>query len=251
MAADAPTNTLLLFHHARAYLLELARFPAFAVPILTLPALFYLLFGASTGGREASGAVLVSYCAFAVLGVVLFQFGVGVAGDRESPWERFVRTLPVGPGPRLGARVVTALAFASLACLPVVAAGAFASDAPVGALRWGAVAGVLAMGGGAFAFLGVTLGYWMDPRSAVPTTNLLYLILAYAGGLFQAPGRLPGYVEPISRLLPTGLWRELLTDAAAGRSLDATAAAGLAAWTALFAMAAVAGYRRDEGIQYR
>ena len=34
---------------------------------------------------------------FAVIGVAFFQFGVGIAVDRASPWEAYLRTLPVGP----------------------------------------------------------------------------------------------------------------------------------------------------------
>ena len=57
---------------------------------------------------------------FAVFSVCLFTFGVGVADDRGTPWDPYVRTLPVGAGPRIVARLLNGVLFALLGLVPLL-----------------------------------------------------------------------------------------------------------------------------------
>ena len=84
--------------------------PAFSVPTLGFPALFFLLFVAPRSDADPN-LLLASFAGFALLAVAFFQFGVGIASERESPWERFVRTLPLRPGIRFAARSLSAVLF--------------------------------------------------------------------------------------------------------------------------------------------
>ncbi len=55
-----------------------------------------------------------------MLSVCLFTYGVGVAELRALPWDRYLRTLPMGPGLRLVGRLVNGLAFTALGLLPLL-----------------------------------------------------------------------------------------------------------------------------------
>ena len=83
--------------HARAAFDELRRTPAAVVPMMVFPALFFAMFvvPAVSGDPVAATFSVGSILVFAVAGVALFQFGVGVAEERAKPWEAYVRTLPV------------------------------------------------------------------------------------------------------------------------------------------------------------
>ena len=94
------------------------------------------------------------------------------------------------------------------------------------------------------------LGYWAPPRAALPLANLLYLVLAYAGGLWTRPSSLPGAVAGISRYLPTRAYADALVAAALGLGVAWRAWLALGLFTALFGVLAVAGYRRDEGRRF-
>ena len=85
----------LVLLHARAMTLELIRYPAYLVPTLLLPSVFFLFFVAP-GSREDASARMATFAGFAVIGVAFFQFGVGIAVERGSPWESYLRTLPIG-----------------------------------------------------------------------------------------------------------------------------------------------------------
>src|SRR5262249_56168337 len=120
---EGRSSMRLTLVHARAMTVELLRYPAYLVPTLLLPSVFFLFF--VSPGRQGDAAVrMATFAGFAVIGVAFFQFGVGIAIDRASPWEAYLRTLPAGPVVRLGARLVSAAGFAAAAPgRPVAAAG--------------------------------------------------------------------------------------------------------------------------------
>jgi ABC-2 type transport system permease protein len=239
----------LAFRHARAMTIELLRFPAYVVPTLLLPTIFFLFF-VSPGQPGAATARMATFAGFAVIGVAFFQFGVGIAADRASPWETYLRTLPVGPGARLAARLLSAAVFAIAAAALLVATALFVSGASLTPGRWAGLAIALLLGTVPFAFLGIALGYWAPAKAALPLANLLYLLLAYAGGLWTRPSALPDAVGEVSRFLPTRALSDGLVAAVLGGGVDWGAWAALAGFSVVFAALAVAGYRRDEGRRF-
>jgi ABC-2 type transport system permease protein len=242
----------LVLLHTRAATLELLRYPTFSVPTLAFPALFFMLFVAPRSDTDTDPTLLLaSFAGFAVLGVSFFQFGVGIAAERESPWERFVRTLPIRLRVRFAARVLSAALFGLCSAALVVAAAVASTDARLPAIRWLAVAGALAFGAVPFALLGIALGYWASPRGALPTANVLYLVLAFLGALWTTPEHLPGSVTAISPLVPTRQFGNVLWGATSGHVWRPRDWLLLIGWTAVFAGLAAWGYRRDEGRRYR
>jgi len=242
----------LLLLHARASTVELLRYPTFSVPTLAFPALFFVLFVAPRSDRDADPTLLLAgFAGFAVLGVSFFQFGVGIAAERESPWERFLRTLPVRLRVRLAARVASGAVFGLVSAALVAGTAVATTDASLPMLRWVALAAALAVGAVPFALLGIALGYWSSPRSALPTANVLYLVLAFLGALWTTPEHLPGSVARLSPLVPTRQFGNVLWGAAEGHLWRPVDWSLLAAWSVVFAGLAAWGYRRDEGRRYR
>jgi ABC-2 type transport system permease protein len=240
----------ILLHHARAQATELARYPAFLVPTVALPAMFFLLFATPRVTEANADLHMALYAGFAVLGVAFFQFGVGIASERTSAWERFLRVLPVSPLLRFGARLLVAFAFALASALLVVVAALATTEAGVSGQRGLGLLVALGAGGVPMALLGIALGYWTRPRAALPIANLMYLLLAYAGGLWTGLADLPRMVGAVSPYLPTRQWGEVLAAAAGSGSWPITSLVGLAGYSVVFGGLALAGYRRDEGERF-
>jgi ABC-2 type transport system permease protein len=239
----------LVLVHARAMTIELARYPAYVVPTLVLPTVFFLFF-AAPGGAAGASLRMATFAGFAAIGVAFFQFGVGIAVERASPWEIFLRTLPIGPGVRLGARLLSAGVFAAAAAGLLLAVAVATTPASLSPPRWLGLIAALLVGTVPFALLGIALGYWAPARGALPIANLLYLGLSYAGGLWIRPGRLPNGVARISPYLPTRALADALVAPTAGGGIAWGAWASLGGFAALFAVLAAWGYRRDEGRRY-
>jgi len=236
--------------HARMETLELARYPSFVVPTLLFPGLFFLFF--VVPGVEAKDAeeLMATYMAFAFLGVCFFQFGVGIAVERVTAWALYLRTLPVPGAARQAGRVVSALAFAVASGLVVVAVASAFTDGRLAPLGWPALFAALTAGAVPFALLGIGIGYLVSPRGALPIANIVYLALAYLGGLWTGPDRLPAAVDEISRGLPTRAYADLVVAAAAVAAPPATVLA-LVGWTVVFGLLAGWAFHRDEGVRYR
>jgi ABC-2 type transport system permease protein len=240
----------LVVAHASFQGRELLNYPAFVLPTVALPALFFLLFAAPRSDHASAPIFLALYAAFAVLGVAFFQFGVGIAAERGSPWELFLRTLPVSPLVRFAARLLVGLAFASAAAFAVAAVATVSTPVVLGAARWAELALALVLGGIPFGLLGIAVGYLTAPRVALPLANLLYLLLAYTGGLWTRPEELPAFAARISPLLPTRQWADVLAAAVTDSAVPLRAIAGLCGYTLGFGALALAAYRRDEGERF-
>ena len=236
--------------HLRAGSLELLRLPSFSLPTLLLPSVLFLLFAVGRTKDQSEGA-LAGFAAMAVLGVAVFQFGAGIAIERGYPWEAFLRTLPGSPAARMAARVAAAVGFAVSATTLLVATALVTTDASLSTARWLALIAALALGAVPFSLLGVALGYWAPPRSAVPIANLIFLPLVVLGGLWTGGRHLPEQLDTVSRVLPTRPWAETVWAAAEGGAWAWWAPVALGAWTAAFGLLALWGYRRDEGERFR
>lgn len=236
--------------HLGAQLRQLARYPAFAVPTLVLPSALYAVFGLPQRSAD-EGELMASFAAYAVLGIAFFQFGVGIAGEREDPWEAYLRTLPVSTAARFAGRVGSACIFAAAAALPVIGLALAARPISLGAAEWLRLGIVLVAGATPLALLGIALGYWVPAKGALPVANLVYLTLAYAGGLWTDPHRLPAAVARASPLLPTRQWGDVLWSAADGGPWGGVHWLALLAFALLFGALAAWGYRRDEGQRFR
>jgi ABC-2 type transport system permease protein len=233
--------------HARLMTLELARYPSYVVPTLMFPAVFFLFFipSAPIDATES----MVTFAGFAVIGVAFFQFGVGIASERDTPWETYLRTLPIRPAARLGARLLSAGAFAAAAASVVLVVAVATTPASLPPLRWLALAASLLLGTLPFALLGIALGYWSPAKAALPIANLLYLALSYAGGLWFRVHELPHPVAAVSPYLPTRALADVLLGETRG-SFPTRAWLALGAFALVFGAFATWGYRRDEGRRF-
>ena len=246
------TNRVLL--NARIQLDELIHLPAFTVPSLGLPLITFAIFGLPQVHNDShvAAGVLVGFAAFALLGIVMFQFGVGIAVDRSSPWERFVRTLPSSPGERFAARLIVALVFGTASLVPLVVLALLTTPLRLDATAWLRVVVALLAGAIPLGLFGIMIGYLVHERGALPVTNLIYLPMSYLGGLFTSGvSDLPAVARQVSAWLPTRQWGDLITEFGLAGSFPTRAVLGLVGYALAFALAAVYGYRRDEQRQYR
>ena len=237
--------------HARLQLVDLFRSPGYVVPTVGFPALFFTLFAlpfARTSAPAASTLAL-SYMVFAVIGVTLYQFGVGIAAERGRPWERYLRTLPASTAERFAARIVSAMVFAVLSAAAVALVACLFTPVDLTALQWLQAFAYVLIGGVPFVMIGITLGYWVSARTAVPLATACNLLLAYAGGLWIPPQYLPHALQIISPYLPTRAFGDLVWSIV-GTGNGAHAVVVLVFYAAAFAGIAALGYRRDERVRY-
>ncbi|MBV8256748.1 MAG: ABC transporter permease, partial [Actinobacteria bacterium] len=125
------------------------------------------------------------------------------------------------------------------------------TDLSLPASRWPRLLAALLAGSIPFVVLGIAITYWTSAKSALPVANLLYMLLSYAGGLWTGPNDLPRLVARISRFTPTRQWGDILWPIVAGGPSAWSHWLALLGYSALFALLAAWGYRRDDGQRFR
>ena len=242
----------LVLAHFRAEMLGLLRTPAYSVITVLMPGLIFLFIGVAVSeGRESANLLLASFCIFALLGVAFFQFGVGLAQERGTPWEAYLRTLPVTAATRFAARLMAATVFALAAVALVIVLAVTLTDAGMPAGTWFRFVVSVVAAAVPAALLGIAVAYWASPKAALPVANLLYIGMSFGGGLFIPPASLPGFIDRVSIVLPTRQFGELAWAAVRGADWPLSAWLWIAAYTVVFGGLAIWGYRRDEGVKYR
>jgi len=242
----------LVLTHARYQFLETIRIPVAVIGTMFFPAASMIFFVVPAVGDNAAAATFAtgSMVVFATSTSCLFNYGIGVSEDRAQPWDPFVRTLPAGSFPRFAGRILNGTGFLVLSFLPVLVVAAVATEATATAPQILLGIGALLAGAVPFTLMGLTIGYLLPSKAALAVAQLLFFPLAFGGGLMSAPGRAPGWVEPISPYLPTRGTAELLWSAVGDRTPDTLAVSMLGAWTVVLAVVATFAYRRDEGRRY-
>jgi ABC-2 type transport system permease protein len=239
---------------AKYELLKLLRMPAYLLPTLAFPLIFYLLFGVAMGGHGSGGFnlaqyLLATYGSFGVMGLALFGFGVGVAIERGQGWMLFKRATPMPPLAYFCGKLAVCLLFTIIYITALFALGATAGGVRQPAATWASLAAVLVAGAIPFGAFGLALGYRIGPNSAPATVNLIYLPAAIASGMWFPINMLPGFLKQLAPWLPSYHYAQLALGRLGYKASEPVgrSVAVLAVFTVLSLALARLGYRRDEG----
>jgi ABC-2 type transport system permease protein len=238
--------------------LKLARIPAFAIPSITFPVMFYILFGLAFGsGRGVGGVAIATYLiatygAFGIIGTSMFGFGAGVAVERGQGWMLLKRATPMPVAAYFFAKVAVCMLFGMVIVLLLSAIGVAFGGVRLAPLAWTRLTITLAAGAIPFCALGLAIGYFAGPNSAPPIVNLIYLPMAFASGLWIPIEVLPATMRSIAPFVPAyHLGQLALSAIGAGRGAPAWShVVALAGFTCIFLALALWGYRNDEGKTY-
>jgi ABC-2 type transport system permease protein len=225
MAARAgmPRNRLLGAYatEARCELLRYLREPAFVLPVMLFPAVFYVMFGVvlARGNGDAARYMLASYSTFGVMAPGLFGFGVSLALERDGGLLELKRAMPMPPGAYLLGKLLMAVLVAAgvgvlLLALAILLAKVPLAPAQVAALLVTDVLGVVP-----FCALGLLVGTWIKGQGAPGLLNLVYLPMAFLSGLWFPLQLMPAALRALAPVWPSYHLNELaLAAVGMGRS---------------------------------
>jgi len=195
----------------RAYLsdakyesLRLLRTPAFSIPILAMPILFYTIFGVLLAGARATGPManlmFVGWTVYGVMGPGLFGFGILVAVERNQGLLTFKRALPMPAGSYLSSKLMMAYIFAVVVMAMLVTAGVTLGHVTLSPSQLLTIAAVMSTGVIPACAVGLFIGTWAPASSAAAFANIVYLGMAFLSGLFFP---LPPALQTFRPIWPT------------------------------------------------
>jgi ABC-2 type transport system permease protein len=184
--------------------LRLLRTPAFSIPILAMPILFYTFFGVLLAGSRNGGAManlmFVGWTVYGVMGPGLFGFGILVAVERNMGLLTFKRALPMPTGSYLSAKLIMAFVFAVVVMAMLVTAGVTAGHVTLRPAQLVTIAAVMSLGVFPACAVGLFIGSWAPASSAAAFANIVYLGMAFLSGLFFP---LPPSLQTFRPIWPT------------------------------------------------
>ncbi|MGK5737395.1 ABC transporter permease [Micromonospora sp. URMC 103] len=238
--------------HTRYQLLEIIRIPIAVVGSAFFPAAAMLFFVVPFAGKDPVGATFATAAmvTFSVMSANIFQYGIGVAEDRDQPWNPYTRTLPAGPAPRFAGRVLAGLVLTYLSLVPVVVIGATLTAATITPAAFVLAAATVAVVSVPFTLMGLAIGYALPSKAAIVVAQIVFFPLAFGGGLLSAPDEAPGFIEVVAPYLPTRGAVELMWAAVGDYPVRPLSLAMLVVWIVVLATVAAWAYRRDEGRRF-
>ncbi|PSL36464.1 ABC-2 type transport system permease protein [Labedella gwakjiensis] len=241
--------------HARFNLLETIRVPIAVIGSLVFPALALLFFvvpqRAVADDPLFATQAIISLAVFAVMSNGLFGFGISIAENREKPWDPYLRTLPAPGIVRVAGLVLATGTLGLVAIVPLVVIGALltAAEASIGHIVLGFV--MLAVSGLPSMFLGMAIGLSFPSKAAIAVVQVAMFALAFGGGLFLPPVMFPGWLDTVTRFLPTRQARELVIWAVQGGALEWWAPVGAIVSAGVLLALVLLLLRRDQGRRFR
>ncbi|MXY24075.1 MAG: ABC transporter permease [Acidobacteria bacterium] len=232
---------------ARAQFLTMLRTPAFTIPTLVFPLMFYVFFGVVMSfSPTAPTYLLATYGVFGLIGPALFGFGVGFATERDSGALLLKQTTPMPAAAYLLARVATALVFGIAIVTGLFLLGAYAANVTLYRWQWFSLAGIVLSSVIPFCALGLAIGAWVKAQAAVAIVNLVYLPMAFLSGLWMPIAVLPGFLQDMAIVFPAYHQAQLALKVI---NMDEGGAAGMhifviGVFTAVFLVIAAVGFRR-------
>ena len=237
------------FQLVRAQCVNLAREPAYTLPTLLFPVMFYAFFGLMMVPGQSLW-LLCTFGTFGVVGAALFSFGVGIATERAQGWLKLLRASPaplpaVVAGKAFGALTFALLIVALMGTLAVVFGGV-----TISAAEWFALAAVLAVGTVPFSLMGLTLGLWLSPNAAPAVINVVFLPMVFLSGLWVPVTQFPEWLQGFATWLPPYHLAEIALHVTGTKTADrAWSVVILCIYTLGFGALTAAGWRRLDGIR--
>ncbi len=238
--------------------LKLIRMRAYVVFTILFPLMFYCFFGLAMGRQGPKDAMpmarylLATYGAYAVIGVTLFSFGVGVAVERGLGWLQLKRASPMPQGAFFAAKGATALGFSAMVVGLLFALGAAFGGVRMPLTQWLLLGITLVAGTIPFSALGMAIGNFSGPNSASPTVNMIFVPLAFCGGLWMPLQYLPSTIQKVALWLPSYHFGQIALSVLQAPSAGSLVGhlEALAAFTLIFGGVAWLGENRGEEKMY-
>lgn len=214
---------------------ELSRQSSYVVGTLLFPSLFFLFFARSNAQEVAAAQLLLgSFSAYALLGVLFFQFGVDLANEKENPWFRYQDSLPIRPWEIFAGRVLAAMIFVLATELLLLLVVKLSTPLEIVVPTYLQLLAILFVAGVPFALLAASIGKLCRAKSALPIANLIYLSLSYVGGLWIPVNALPESIQSISRWLPSRFLGDMVWHVCVDRPFESRSLYGFLLWSLAF-----------------
>jgi ABC-2 type transport system permease protein len=203
-------------------MLRIIRNPYYVFWSLLMPIMFYFIFTkvVNTGSDDPtwSAHYLMSMATFSVMGSAIMTLGIRLVQERTQGWTTFIRITPLPGSVYFFGKMFgqTMMHLFSVICIFV--AGYLINGVSLSAGQWVLSGLWILIGSLPFLAIGTLVGAMKRVDTASGVSNVIYMALAVAGGMWMPIEILPRLMQKIGYWLPSynygnGAW-EIVRDSA-------------------------------------
>lgn len=175
---------------------------------LVMPIIFYYIFtnvmNTNIEGKEEWQAhYLMSMTTFSVMGSAIMTLGIRMVQERAQGWSTFIRITPLSDTVYFAAQMIAQCLIHVLSIIVIFLAGALINGVSLTPAEW-ILSGVwILFGSLPFLALGTLVGLMKKVETAAGISNLIYMVLAVAGGMWMPLEIMPKMMQSIGKWLPS------------------------------------------------
>jgi ABC-2 type transport system permease protein len=168
--------------------------------------------------------------------------GIATGFDRRYGVLRFLSTTPLGQRGLILGKIIAVLTVMGIQVAVVGGTALLLGWHPAAGGLLPALA-QLVLGAAAFTSLGLLIAGTVRPEATLAITNLLWVLLAAAGGILFPATSWPDVYEPVAHLLPSTALGDALRSALIDAQFNPLASVILLVWTVLASLAAIRWFK--------
>jgi ABC-2 type transport system permease protein len=175
---------------------------------LVMPIVFYYIFTNLVNSDVPNKAVwqahyLMSMTVFSVMGSSMMTLGIRMVQERSQGWSTFIRITPLSDTVYFAAQMIGQSVIHLLSITIIFIAGALINDVSLTAMEW-IMSGIwILLGSLPFLAIGTLIGMMKKVETAAGISNVIYMVLAVAGGLWMPLEVMPKMMQSIAKWLPS------------------------------------------------
>ena len=184
---------------------------------LVMPILFYYIFTNVVNTNAPDKALwqahyLMSMTAFSVMGSSIMTLGIRLVQERAQGWSTFIRITPLSDGVYFAAQMMGQTVMHLMSITVIFVAGAIINHVQLSAAEWLLSGLWILLGSLPFLALGTLIGMMKKVETAAGVSNVIYMVMAVAGGMWMPLEIMPKMMQNIGHWLPSynfgnGAWQ--------------------------------------------
>jgi ABC-2 type transport system permease protein len=175
---------------------------------LAMPIIFYYIFTNvvntnAPNKAEWNAHYLMSMTAFSVMGSSIMTLGIRMVQERSQGWSKFIRVTPLKDTVYFAAQMIGQSVIHLLSITIIFIAGFLINGVSLTAFEWMMSGLWILFGTLPFLALGTVIGMMKKVETAAGVSNVLYMVLAVAGGMWTPLELMPKVMQNIGKWLPS------------------------------------------------
>jgi len=192
---------------------------------------------------DTADFLLPGIIALAIMSTSMVSLGIATGFERSYQVLKRLGATPLGRGRLVVAKILTVFVVEVIQLAILIPIGLAIGWRPDGAL-WALAILVLLAGTAAFAGIGLTMAGRLRGEINLAAQNGLYLVLLLLGGMIIPLNELPGPLEAVGRVLPSGALADLMHETLNNNGNNPLLSAlVLAAWAIIAPLVAARTFR--------